>query len=504
MDIKCTLKKDNEEYLLNNNQENQEVPENRYSLLLTELPEDKNLMLKINDNYYDTLKTSAYSTLVDLINNVGYHKIEILDETNNIVFKTSFFTGTYKLSEKAFNRMLNFVANNSLWKGRQFVYYDKNNIMHKIIDPLFLFNWIDKHFDMIEGLILKIDQNPNKDTLIHYKKSFINSNKYNKKKTISYLQNNPHLFFEDNNGIVHINNKRFNPQATIKEKTIHNIKINEHLQILEFLLKIYHFLINFDKNFSNIRYKEIRQDCKNKMEQSKWLQRIYNLRNNTFLKDISVLDTKYIERFPMSKLQYSNSYYGELYRLYINYLTNYYDFINEYNENFYQHVKNIDKIYESFCCYILADILNLSPVNKDFLVSGKAFRNNNFELYYQSKPSTLKGWALSDTPDIILKYKDGKVLILDSKFKINKGSVKGEDIQKLQAYLNNYFQNIGLILYPGKEIGYIKDKVNYLYKIYQIPILPWKQRTYKRMKNKIRNEIYNIFMETRGDIYASS
>ncbi|MFW6015673.1 MAG: hypothetical protein ACOCRK_04490 [bacterium] len=238
------------------------------------------------------------------------------------------------------------------------------------------------------------------------------------------------------------------------------------------------------------RYNQVREQCQNTIKDSRWFKRLYNIRNKTFLKDINIIDVKYLDRFPRSRLQYTDSNYKIIYEIYVNYLTNYYNFVNEFNNRFYQHIKNIDKIYEAFCAYTLADILELQSKHK-YLITGKAFKNDDIELYYQSKPSSMKGWALSDTPDVVIKHKNGKILILDSKFKIRNKKVKGEDVQKLQAYLNNYFQNMGGILFPGEELDSIRDEICNNYTIYQIPIYPFEEEKYNVIKQKIKRLVYN-------------
>ncbi|WP_248624890.1 McrC family protein [Natroniella acetigena] len=493
MNIKCILRNENKTEYKIESKDNVEVKEGRYSLLFTNIPIKEKCKLKINNEYYDILNNSSYSLSIDLINNIGYFKYEILDDKNNSLFTFQLFSKTSKLAKRDFYRMLDFVANNNFWNDKQFVYYDKTNITHKIIDPLFLFNWINTHFAYIEELILKINKKANKDKTTKYKRSFSNSNKYNKKRTINHLRNNPELLIEDTfgNGIIKVGNKTFNPQTTIEEKIINNIKINEHLQILELLLSIYNFLNDFKDIFSHSRYNSIREQCKEKILKNKWMKRLKYLKNNTFLNNISVLDLKHIKRHPISQLQISNHMYGEIYKLYKDFINDYYEFIEGKNQNFSQHIKNIDKIYESFCCYLLADILELKFIKENFLISGKAFKNDKITLYYQSKPTSMEGWALNDTPDIILKHTNGNVIILDSKFKIRNGNVKGEDVQKLQAYLNNYFQNIGGILYPGKNLDSTIDKINNLYQVHHIPIYPWNKVNYLRLKKEIRKKIYN-------------
>ncbi|GAB6100649.1 hypothetical protein JCM16358_25280 [Halanaerocella petrolearia] len=493
MTIQCMLKNGRKKEYKVKSDASLEVTEGRYSLLLTNIPQDKNYTLKINDEHYDILDDTTYSIVINLINNIGYFKYEILDNKEKVIFKFQLFNKTYKLAKKEFYKMINFVANNNIWNNKQFVYYDRKKLPHKIIDPLFIFNWISNHFNIIEKLILKIDQKNNKNKITKYRKNFSNSNRYNKRKTMNHLRNNTELLMEDlaNKGIIKVGDKTFNPQAVIKEKSISNVKTNEHLQILELLLKIYDFLNNTNKYFSHSRYENIRAKCKDKVKFHQWIKRLHYLKNNTFLKNISMLDIKHITRHPISQLQMSDSNYGEIYKLYKDFINDYYQLITENNNNFYQHIKNIDKVYESFCCYLLADILELEFIQNNFLVSGKAFENSDIALYYQSKPATMNEWALSDRPDIILKHKNGNIIILDSKFKIKNGNVKGEDIQKLQAYLNNYFQTIGGILYPGVDLSSTLDSINNIYQIHHIPIYPWSNDKYIKLKNRIKNEIYN-------------
>ena len=465
-----------------------EIPEGRYSLLISNLDNKQEYEIWINDEYFDTIKDSAYSTNIDFINKIGYFKYDIVDSNKDIIRSFKIYNSTYKLSKDFFFRMIDYVADNIFWKGNQFVYFDQEENMNTIVDPIFIYNWIDKNIYSIKDLILKINSNYNKDLIINNKKTFRNTNKYNKRKTISYLRNNTNLLVEDMNGIIQANGKKFNPQSLIYNEETHNIKTNEHLQIGELIIKMYIFI---DENKESIlkRFKDNVDEQKIKNNLETWIKELVFLKNNTFLSDISSLDIMFVKRYPKSQIQISDLNYGKIYELYKSFITDYYNFIDNSDEKTYQHIKNIDKIYEAFCCYQLADILELEISRTNMLTKGIAFRNKDFKLYYQTKPSSLKGWALNDTPDIIIKQKDGKVLILDSKFKVNDGEVKGEDIQKLQAYMNNYFVNVGGILYPGEKISSKVDELRNIYEIVSIPLYPWDKDKYETIKIRIREKI---------------
>ena len=491
MNIECIFSNEQRTLALKNN-ESIEIPEGRYSLVLTGLIAANNYRMVINNKTIATLSgQSFYSTIVDTINHIGYGKLELFCQETKL-FQGIFYTSTFKATKEEFYQMLDFVAANILWKDSQFIYYDKHQIRHRIVDPLFVFNWIANNFDFLEQLVTLIHRAAVKNSYQINKKSFVNTH-YHKQKTLSYLRNNPDMISPatPGQGILETPWGSFNPQLVIAREAVYDYELNEHLQILELLNSVYQFLLSFDNIFRGNRYDALREKCKQEIQTKRWMNRITFLKNNTFLQHLSMSNIQHVRRHPLSPLQQTNHQYGQMYALYTNYISNHFDFLDQENSSFYQHIKNIDKIYEAFCCYLLAEILELKSEQNGLLATGIPFKNQRLKLYYQSKPSNLKGWAVADTPDIILKHANGRVIILDSKFKINQRDVKGEDIQKLQGYLNNYHETIGAVLYPGDSFSCIEDNLRHLYKILQIPIFPWLDgEKYQAIKKQVSTEIY--------------
>jgi hypothetical protein len=479
---------------LRNNQDSVMVSESRYSLSIVGLRKDETYHLSINDQFVTTVSNGFYSTIIDLINHFGYNKVNITDKDNKSLFQCIFFTHSYKLDTEDFYRMIQFVQKELFGINNQFIYFDHENRVHEIVDPLFIFNWIDKHFDIIEKLVMKINH-----LNLHLRKTlnlktFMNTHHYDKQSTISFLRNNQHYVFETDSrsGIIHVDHRHFQPQAMIRNKKITDYKLEEHKQIFELILLMYRFLTSLNETLKKERYDSIRQECFSRIERNKYIPRLAFMKNNTFLKEFSNRDLLFINRYPKSSLQLTNSSYGEMYNLYQSFISNYFQVISMENDSFYQHIKNIDKIYEAFCCYVLADMLELAPVaNNSAIDSGLAFHNESLHLYYQAKPKEMKGWCLSDTPDIIIQNRMGKTILLDCKFKMkDKHSIKGEDVQKIQAYLNNYHKNLGGVLYPGNEYSMKMDEIQGQFIMLHIPIYPFESHLYAYFKTRIKNDIY--------------
>ena len=115
-----------------------EIPEGRYSLLISNVDNKQEYEIWINDEYFDTIKDSAYSTNIDFINKIGYFKYDIVDSNKDIIRSFKIYNSTYKLSKDFFFRMIDYVADNIFWKGNQFVYFDQEENMHTIVDPIFI------------------------------------------------------------------------------------------------------------------------------------------------------------------------------------------------------------------------------------------------------------------------------------------------------------------------------------------------------------------------------
>ncbi|MDN3015801.1 hypothetical protein PH210_06220 [Paenibacillus sp. BSR1-1] len=498
MEIQCLLTNSNYSLILDNNEE-KVVPETRYSLSILGLLKQESYNLYINDQFILKISNGYYSTLVDLINNIGYHKLNITNNDNKIIFQTFFYTNSYKMEVEDFYKMIQFVQKEIFWINNQFIYYDHENRQHEIVEPLFIFNWIDKHFDIIEKLVLKINHLNFQLRDTENFKTFMNTSRYDKPKTITFLRNNQHFLSESNSqsGLLQVNDRYFQPQTVIGKKVVTHYKLNEHKQIYELVLLIYRFLSTLKETLKKERYDSIRQECFKKIENNRFIKRLMYLKNNTFLKDFSTKDLLYINRYPKSKLQLNYPAYGGLYDLYSSFINNYYQVITMKNDTFYQHIKNIDKIYEAFCCYVLADILDLAATDTSkMLISGLAFQNETVKFYYQGKPNDMIGWAVSDVPDIIIRNNNGKTILLDCKFKMkDRTTVKGEDIQKIQAYLNNYHLGIGGITYPGTEYYLTIDEVMEKYILIHLPIYPITSEIYKPFKARIKRDFYLLLEE---------
>lgn len=477
------------------------VKESRYSLTLIGFPKDKSLKLYINNEETGELIDGFISCIVDLINKIGYQKIQIKN-SNEVLFETVFFVETHKLTEKNFYEMIDFVSEEILWSRNQFFYYNKNFESIKIVSPLFFFNWIKNYFDTIEKLIFEIDKLDYFTYLNESKLSQDSSKRINKKESITYLHNNPHLVNEvsERYSFLEVDNKFYTFEKLVINNQVRNYHLTEHLQMFELIIYIYDLLSNVDSIFANYMHKNSIEEVKELIESNQYIARLGRIKQQTFLRTFNFSDLTHLNRYVKTTKQHSNKLYHEMYIIYQDFLNNYYDFNQNLNTDNIQHLKNIDKIYESFCCYMLADILKLLPVDSARVIQiGKTFKNSNYALYYQSKPRYLKGWAVSDIPDIILEdVVNKKCIIMDCKFKKNeKEEVKGEDIQKMQAYLNNYHQRSGGILYPGNKLTEpIKDKIKGEYRIIRIPLFPMNKIDYQQKSKEILSMIEEEFERT--------
>ena len=55
--------------------------------------------------------------------------------------------------------------------------------------------------------------------------------------------------------------------------------------------------------------------------------------------------------------------------------------------------------------------------------------------------------------------------------------------------MNNYFVNVGGILYPGEKISSKVDELRNIYEIVSIPLYPWDKDKYETIKIRIREKI---------------
>lgn len=463
-----------------------EVEEGIYTLMIADNDGDEIYSLYKNNEFHDNIDSSVYVTNINLINKIGYSKFEILNSKKDSLIKFIIHTNTYKLKKESFIKMLNFISENALDSHGQFIYYNRLGNACNIVTPIFMYNWINQNIEQIIDMILKINNDYMKNIEIINRKVFYNTGNYNNAKTHIFLKNNPCFMVENKEGIITHGEKRYLPQVLINNYTYENIELNENLYILELILYIYNFCDSYSKKDKISAFKKIETKLI-KTNLNDWKLKLSYVRNNTFLSQIPIQSLKNIKRYLDKEFSPNRLEYKKLYDLYIDFISIHYSLV-EHDDTYIQHISNIDKIYESFCCYILADILNLKKVNGDYLNKGLAFKNESLELYYQAKPSCMKGWAIDDIPDIVLLNRkvDNSIVILDSKFKLKKNeNVKTEDIQKIQSYLNNYSINVGGVLYPGDRINSITDNVNNFFEIVSIPIYPWDNDIYNEKKEEI-------------------
>jgi hypothetical protein len=491
MKVEGYIENENNSFTLDE-QQTLTIPEGRYSFLLSGLDRSKTYDVRLLNHHYVVKNKSAFHTLIDTINHIGYINITVTDGVNEVTF--IIYSTTYKVNKEHLYQMVNFLGQSILSANNQFIYYDKKTEAKQVIyHPLFLYNWIDNHLEEIERIIFKINATPYQS--LDYKAERVRPiGEYNKQKSLSFLRNDRSRLISSENGILSNSLGSFYVNEVIRATKIASFETNEHLQIVELIYAMNMFIEGFAQLASDFISKQQLKKLLLSIEEKQWSKRLLFLKHETFLKHINTNRIKYVKRFPISPIQRSNNWYRRMYQIYSDFITNFFIFSDQNKiNNQIQSIMNMDDIYEAFCCYTIADILDLK--DGELIPYGLSFYNDEIEMFYQSKPDELQGWGVDDIPDIVLKRRNGKILLSDCKFKITEttGDVKGVDIQKVQGYMNNYNQRTAAIFYPSADtkIITVNDDL-YGNRLLKIPIFPLDKNEYTNYKKDVAKAIMQL------------
>jgi hypothetical protein len=127
-----------------------------------------------------------------------------------------------------------------------------------------------------------------------------------------------------------------------------------------------------------------------------------------------------------------------------------------------KHIASADRIYQAWCCYLVAHALGLQQTQWGLRASdGLAFKSTEWELY-SDKSNILRSWRADTSrpddyrPDILLRRRSdpSRVIIIDAKYAAaDLTEAPGDRLKDVQAYMNSFGLTNVAIMHPGEGIS---------------------------------------------------
>jgi hypothetical protein len=168
-----------------------------------------------------------------------------------------------------------------------------------------------------------------------------------------------------------------------------------------------------------------------------------------------------------------------------------------------KHVASADRIYQAWCCYLVAHALELTPTTGGLrAVNGPAFRNTIWDLYYDD-PSALASWRShtlrpdSFRPDILLRRREApsRVILIDAKYTAGDFvDVPGNRLKEVQAYMNAFGLRQAGIMHPGstgESTIRLRETSAHGHRLLEIGVTPTAVRTIEDL-DRLRNTIVGL------------
>lgn len=329
---------------------------------------------------------------------------------------------------------------------------------------------------------------------------------------------NPQLLSESPTGAIGVNAKSYMPELIVTDAIRYDVHSQEHVQILDLLMRVNKDLNNLAIMFSDAtRAEHYKNELLNCMA---WQKQLTFRRYNTFLRDLNVRETRTVNKFPMTTLQSSNKNYNSIYKMYLEYLSKDIEIVKGKDiQKLYQHLRDIQKIYEIFSAYILADCFGLELIGnsvEDRDTLNRSFTNEfsenrvggRIDLYYQIVPKHfIKSWfEIEERPDFTLHFRDSdQIAMFEVRYKKSDKGANKRDKEVLSLLMNNFNINTTGIIYPGNKFGLTEyDAIHGKnYKIMEIPIHPGFQRDAQQYNDYIAliKELINSALSIKDAVH---
>lgn len=418
---------------------------------------------------------------VDLTNQIGFHRIRVVAAGREQSF--DFSTSTAKATWSEIQIMAEICASNYLSYQRQFTYVSRTGERRKVFIPQIIYAWYRERIPEIEGLVRDISRRPATELRPRLVNS-LRAKGISVPATIKLLHENPSLLEERDDGPIQVGDKAYWPSSVRVRVTNRMPAANEHARIAAFL----RMLVSGIDQLSPLLESSLLPAV------SEWRLRLVTLQNTEVIRHYvsAGADVNIFASSVPSPIERTDSRYRRLrdlafeYRADIGASTSFGDCIRA-------NVKDAWDIYQTFIAHAYGNALGLNYLSphRDLRVrdcDGASMANQRFRLYFDQKPprTRMTSWRddsrrpANERPDlVIIDLETRKVLLLDAKFKTDKGGtrVDSADLFEMQGYLNSFGISCGGIVFPGQvaESRIVEGRG------YRLGELPLRAQLYKEM-----------------------
>ncbi|MBI3974235.1 MAG: hypothetical protein HY332_23400 [Chloroflexi bacterium] len=352
----------------------------------------------------------------------------------------------------------------------RFWYLDARRRPRRFVDPFRVATFLADNLDLIEHVVQQIDEQPQLEAVATTR---IQPSGYpiDVPATRRLLTRHPEYVQEAPNGPITIGDRRFAPTLMRVSIRRSEIATPEHRRLSAFLRRLWADARRVEN--SGLASAET---C---LALSSARQRLDSIRTSTFISrmDEQEFDIHVVDPTPLEAV---DDRYALLRRLRVQYLTNVSPGIDA-PQLTRQYLARPDEIFQAYCCYVVAAALSLKPIGdglRDRTQHGVSFTGEEWELYYDIH-GVVHSWRDGSSrpdgyrPDILLRNRSGKVILLDAKFSAEGGRPTGERLKEVQAYLNSFGLERAGVLFPSNgKFGEHSDVAGGVYLLREIGIAP--------------------------------
>ena len=266
--------------------------------------------------------------------------------------------------------------------------------------------------------------------------------------TEKLLRATPELLEQAADGPLLIDGKRYAPRFVACRTRQADLHATENLRLAAFLYAL-------------------ERDCRSAIGKACWLdmpailqaqasaRKLRNVIGQSFLSSVRPSELPN-QGAPPIGLESTHPCYRELRKMRMEYQTK--ATYGSWNTANRKHIASADRIYQAWCCHLIAHALGLQQTRSGLRASdGLAFKGAEWDLFYD-KSDVLQSWRAGTSrpddfrPDILLRRSadPSRVIVIDAKYAAaDLTEAPGDRLKDVQAYMNSFGLRNVAIMHPG-------------------------------------------------------
>lgn len=391
------------------------------------------------------------SALVDLVNQVGYHRVSVRRASSRYAF--DYQTSSAKATWETVLAMASRVSADAFRYSRQFAYTLPTGERHHVFVPESAYGWLKDRIEEIAHLTREVSAAPGTEIATRVTTSF-DARRISIPDTLRLLRERPALLESYAGGPIRVDAKEYAPGAIRVRRSRQRPSRGEHQALAGLLRALVVLCGRLLASVPDALAAQVQQ----------WLHALGELRTLPIIRDHDRLGLPADLSPVASALERRDQRYARLRVLRA-----------EAAQRFAAsalatdgpriHLQNIAEIFQTFAAFTVGYAAGLRPCDPtgDLRARDKAKRSmssDRYDLYYDVHPpaDVMRSWRdatsrpADERPDIVLYDRaTSQAAVFDAKFKIDRDGARatGEDLAEMQSYMQSFGLDRGGIIHPG-------------------------------------------------------